>query len=75
SLLSKKVKEAGMNIKVTNSAISSIPADSQIIITQDKLTPRAKDKRPDAYHISVDNFLSSPEYDRLIDRMKHGVTE
>ncbi|ANU17873.1 PTS mannitol transporter subunit IICBA [Planococcus maritimus] len=75
SLLSKKVKEAGMHIKVTNSAISSIPADSQIIITQDKLTPRAKDKRPDAYHISVDNFLSSPEYDRLIDRMKHGVTE
>lgn len=75
SLLSKKVKEAGMHIKVTNSAISSIPADSQIIITQDKLTPRAKDKRPDAYHISVDNFLSSPEYDRLIERMKHGVTE
>lgn len=75
SLLSKKVKEAGMHIKVTNSAISSIPADSQIIITQDKLTPRAKDKRPDAYHISVDNFLSSPEYDRLIERMKHGVTQ
>lgn len=75
SLLSKKVKEAGMDIKVTNSAISSIPADTQIIITQDKLTPRAKDKRPDAYHISVDNFLSSPEYDRLIERMKHGVTE
>ncbi|MEZ0482181.1 PTS mannitol transporter subunit IICBA [Planococcus sp. SSTMD024] len=75
SLLSKKVKEAGMDIKVTNSAISSIPADSQIIITQDKLTPRARDKRPDAYHISVDNFLSSPEYDHLIERMKHGVTE
>ncbi len=75
SLLTKKVKEAGLGIKVTNSAISSIPADSQIIITQDKLTPRAKDKRPDAYHISVDNFLSSPEYDRLIDSLKYGVTK
>lgn len=75
SLLRKKVKEAGLDVKVTNSAISAIPADSQIIITQDELTPRAKNKMPNAHHISVDNFLSSPAYDQLVDSLKNSVTE
>jgi PTS system mannitol-specific IIC component len=74
SLLRKKVKEAGLDVKVTNTAISTIPADSQIVITQEELTPRAQNKVPNAYHISVDNFLSSTEYDRLIDSLKNGVT-
>ncbi|MDG4657777.1 PTS mannitol transporter subunit IICBA [Ectobacillus antri] len=71
SLLRKKVKEAELNISVTNAAISNIPADAQIVITQEELTPRAKHKIPNAYHISVDNFLSSPEYDRLIQRLQN----
>lgn len=73
SLLRKKVKEAGLGIVVTNTAISTIPTDSQIVITQEKLTPRAENKVPDAYHISVDNFLSSPEYDKLINRLQNGA--
>ncbi|MFX3616170.1 MAG: PTS mannitol transporter subunit IICBA [Sporolactobacillus sp.] len=67
SLLKKKVKAAGLNIYVTNTAISSIPKDAQIIVTQEGLTPRAKEKAPEAYHVSVDNFLNSPKYDELID--------
>ncbi|TWT27046.1 PTS mannitol transporter subunit IICBA [Planomicrobium sp. CPCC 101110] len=74
SLLRKKVKEADLDVKVTNTAISTLPADSQIIITQEKLTPRAQNKMPGAYHISVDNFLSSPEYDKLIASLQNGVT-
>ncbi|TWT00570.1 PTS mannitol transporter subunit IICBA [Planomicrobium sp. CPCC 101079] len=74
SLLRKKVKEADLDVKVTNTAISTLPADSQIIITQEKLTPRAQNKIPGAYHISVDNFLSSPEYDKLIASLQNGVT-
>ncbi|MBU8879985.1 PTS mannitol transporter subunit IICBA [Bacillus sp. FJAT-29790] len=70
SLLRKKVKEAGMNISVTNMAISNIPSDAQIVITQEELTPRAQNKAPNAYHISVDNFLSSPEYDKLISQLQ-----
>ncbi len=75
SLLRKKVKEAGLDVSVTNTAISNIPSDAEIIITQEELTPRAKGKLPNAYHISVDNFLSSPEYDKLIDSLQNGVTE
>lgn len=71
SLLRKKVKEAGLDIFVTNTAISNIPSDAQIVITQEELTPRAQNKIPEAYHISVDNFLSSPEYDKLINKLKN----
>ncbi|MGG0391065.1 PTS mannitol transporter subunit IICBA [Priestia megaterium] len=71
SLLRKKVKEAGLDINVTNTAISNIPNDAQIVITQEELTPRAQQKIPSAYHISVDNFLSSPEYEKLINNLKN----
>ncbi|SDI29799.1 PTS mannitol transporter subunit IICBA [Alteribacillus bidgolensis] len=75
SLLRKKVKGAGLDAAVTNTSISNLPADAEIVITQEELTNRAKNKLPDAYHISVDNFLSSPEYDKLIAGMQGGVTE
>jgi PTS system mannitol-specific IIC component len=76
SLLRKKVKESGIGyLTVTNTAISNIPNDAEIVITQEELTPRAKNKVPNAYHVSVDNFLSSPEYDHLIDKLKNGEAE
>lgn len=70
SLLRKKVKEAGLPISVTNTSISNLPPDAQIVVTQEELTPRARNKVPNAYHVSVNNFLSSSEYDKLIDRLK-----
>lgn len=73
SLLRKKVKAAGLAIDVTNVAVSSIPSDAQIVVTQSELTPRARDKAPNAYHVSVDNFLSSPAYDLLINQLKNSV--
>jgi mannitol PTS system EIICBA or EIICB component len=75
SLLRKKVKAAGLDVNVTNTAISNIPSDAQVVITQEELTPRAKNKIPGAYHVSVDNFLSSPEYDSLISKLKGSADE
>ncbi|MDP4108064.1 MAG: PTS sugar transporter subunit IIA, partial [Bacillota bacterium] len=71
SLLRKKVKEAGLPITVTNTAIRNLTSDAQIVVTQAELTPRAKSKVPNAYHVSVDNFLASPEYDKLIVRLQN----
>ncbi|CAM3249683.1 PTS mannitol transporter subunit IICBA [Sporolactobacillus spathodeae] len=66
SLLKKKIKAAGLDIYVTNVAVSSIPNDAQIVVTQEGLTGRAKERAPQAYHVSVDNFLDSSKYDALI---------
>ncbi|WP_334075680.1 PTS mannitol transporter subunit IICB [Paenibacillus sp. A14] len=70
SILRKKMQQAGIHVTVVNSAVSEIPADADIVITQKQLTERAKANKPDAEHISIDNFLKSPKYDELVERLK-----
>lgn len=70
SIMRDKIKKAGLDIDVTNTSISNLPEDADIVITHKDLTPRARDKRPDADHISVENFLNSPKYDQLVERLK-----
>ncbi|AIF44592.1 PTS mannitol transporter subunit IICB [Virgibacillus sp. SK37] len=70
SLLKNKFKKADIDIAVTNKAINDIPEDADIVITHKDLTTRAKDKMPEAEHISVENFLNSPAYDDLVNRFK-----
>ncbi|MCA0993531.1 PTS mannitol transporter subunit IICBA [Alkalihalobacillus hwajinpoensis] len=71
SVLRNKFKKAGLqDIHVTNTAISNLPDDADLIITHKDLTDRAKAKRPDAEHISVANFMNSPKYEELVDRLK-----
>ncbi|WP_280771498.1 PTS mannitol transporter subunit IICB [Salipaludibacillus daqingensis] len=70
SILRDKVKKAGLDIDVKNTSISNLPEGTDVVITHKDLTPRAKEKLPTAHHISVDNFLSSPEYDKLVENLK-----
>ncbi|CAG9620221.1 PTS mannitol transporter subunit IICB [Sutcliffiella rhizosphaerae] len=70
SIMKNKVKKADLSIDVTNSSINNIPLDADIVITHKDLTDRARAKHPDATHISVDNFLNSPKYDELIEKLK-----
>ncbi|WP_442602308.1 PTS mannitol transporter subunit IICB [Paenibacillus sp. KN14-4R] len=71
SIMKKKFKEAGLTIDVTNKAINDLPQDVDVVITQKTLTDRARTVVPNAYHISVDNFLSSPRYDELVNKLKN----
>ncbi|MDQ0060304.1 PTS mannitol transporter subunit IICB [Paenibacillus harenae] len=69
SILRKKITAAELPITVINTAINDIPSDADIVITHKTLTDRARQKAPDAEHISIDNFLKSPEYDLLVQRL------
>ncbi|MGI6085136.1 MAG: PTS mannitol transporter subunit IICB [Acetivibrionales bacterium] len=69
SLLRNKFKKAGLDITVVNTAIEDIPGDADIVFTHHSLTPRAQSIAPNAEHISIDNFVDSPEYDKLVDRL------
>jgi mannitol PTS system EIICBA or EIICB component len=69
SLLRGKVQKAGLSVTVTNTAINELPADADLVITHSSLTPRAKEKLPHAEHLSVDDFLKSPVYDQLVERL------
>jgi mannitol PTS system EIICBA or EIICB component len=70
SIMRNKVQKAGLDIEVTNTAINQLPPDADIVITHKNLTDRAKEKLPNAFHVSVENFLSSPKYDELIEMLK-----
>ena len=70
SVLRKKMQQAGIDITIINTAISEIPDDADLVITHKSLTDRARVKAPQAEHVSIDNFLKSPEYDILVDRLK-----
>ncbi|WP_010531726.1 PTS mannitol transporter subunit IICB [Lentibacillus jeotgali] len=71
SLMKNKLKKAEIEtIDVSNTAIKAIPDDADIVITHKDLTDQAREKLPSAEHISVENFLNSPKYDELTERLK-----
>ncbi|WP_107841907.1 PTS mannitol transporter subunit IICB [Metasolibacillus meyeri] len=70
SLLRSKFKKENISIEVINTSINNLPDDADIIITHKDLTDRARAKQANAEHISVENFLNSPKYGELINRLK-----
>ncbi len=70
SILRTKIQKAGLKITVTNAAVNDIPGDADIVITHETLTDRARQTAPRATHISIDDFLKSPEYDALVEKLK-----
>lgn len=69
SMLRKKVKDAGLNIEVTNCAINDLPSDAKLVITHQDLTLRAKKQVPNATHFSLQNFLDNQFYDHLVSQL------
>ncbi|MER2057513.1 MAG: PTS mannitol transporter subunit IICB [Niallia sp.] len=71
SIMRNKVKKAGIEgVDVTNTSIANLPSDADLVITHKDLTDRAVAKLPNAYHVSVENFMNSPKYDEIIEKLK-----
>jgi mannitol PTS system EIICBA or EIICB component len=71
SVLRNKIKKAGFtDVTVTNLAISNLTDDVDLIVTHQDLTPRAETMAPSAQHVSVDNFMNSPQYDAIVEELK-----
>jgi PTS system mannitol-specific IIC component len=71
STLRNKFKKAGINISVENFAINEIPQDADLVISHKELTSRAKTNAPNAEHLSINEFLGSPLYDKLVQRFSN----
>lgn len=69
-ILKKKVKNAGLNISVTNVSVDNIPAGTDIIVCHEGLYERAKNSKPDGKFVVIKNYLQAPEYDQLISELK-----
>jgi PTS system mannitol-specific IIC component len=76
SVLRKKIQAAGYDdVTVVNKAISNLGDDVDLVVTHQDLTARAEHQSPSAIHVSVDNFMSSPKYDDIVEmvRESHGA--
>lgn len=74
SIMRNKVKDAGLDIPVTNSSISELKDNPNVlVITQKELHERAKQKTPNSVFVQVDNFMDSATYDEVVNTLK-GVT-
>src|SRR5699024_666271 len=70
SLLQKRLKDADIAEYVNNSASRAIPADADIVITHKDLTAQAREIVSHAEPLPVANFLNSPKYTDLVERLK-----
>ncbi|GAF40515.1 PTS system, mannitol-specific IIB component [Agrilactobacillus composti DSM 18527 = JCM 14202] len=71
SILRDKVKKAGLDLSVTNTAINKLTDEpGLLVVTQEELAKRALSKTPSAVHVSVENFLNSPKYDEIVTGLK-----
>ncbi|GAA3185756.1 PTS mannitol transporter subunit IICB [Blastococcus jejuensis] len=71
SVLRNKIKKAGFtDVDVQNVAIANLTDDVDVIVTHQDLTPRARTMSPSAQHVSVDNFMNSPQYDAIVEELK-----
>ncbi len=69
TVLRGKIKEAGLDISVSNAAINDL-VDADMVITQQELSARAKEKLPGARHVSIGNFMDANFYDDLVASLK-----
>ena len=71
SVLRNKVKKAGLDVPVSNSAINNLTDDpNALIVTQVELKERASQKAPSALFITVENFMNSPSYDEIVIKLQ-----
>lgn len=67
AVLQKKLESAGLgNIKVDHSSVSEIPAGTKFVVCHQDLVDRAKKSAPTAEIVTIDNFMTAPEYDEIV---------
>ena len=61
----KRIEPLGLNLKVSNSSVNSIPEDADIVVCQEGLATRAKGNAPKVRVVAIKNFLEDPALDAL----------
>ena len=65
----KRTSLAGLEVKVRNCAVDQVPETTDLIVCQRGLAERVKITNPDKEVVIIDNFLSDPALDRLLERL------
>ncbi len=75
----KRAEQTGSDAQISNCAIDSIPGDTDIVVCQRTLQARAEQRvKTNAENggknstvICIDNFISDPNLDKLLDTIEH----
>lgn len=70
SILKKILKDAGLNIEVRHSAVNEIPANVDVVFTQEGLAGRAAQVVPKAEIVTIKNFLDKTTYEAYANSLK-----
>lgn len=71
SRFKNRVKNLNLDLNITNSSVDNIPEGTDVVVTHENLTERARSNKPDAEVISIKNFLSDPNIDELYNRLEN----
>ncbi len=76
SVLRKKIRSAGFgDIAVTNQSIANLTDTYDLVVTHRDLTDRARLKTASAVHVSVEDFMSTPRYDEIVEMLRDTNSE
>jgi mannitol-specific phosphotransferase system IIBC component len=70
--LKKRVKDAGLPVKVIHSPVNEIPRDADVVLAHEGLAARARSAAPQAVVLAFKNFLNNPASDLLIRQLQAG---
>ena len=65
----KRTSLAGLEVKVRNCAVDCVPEATDLIVCQRGLSERVKTTNPGKEVVIIDNFLSDPALDHLLERL------
>ena len=70
--LKKRVKDAGLAVKVIHAPVNEIPAETDVVIAHEALADRARKAAPQAVVLAFRNFLNNTASDQLIRQLSAG---
>ena len=70
SQMKKRLSPFG--VEVIHTPVDQIPADAQVVLTQDGLVPRATKTAPHAVIVPFTNYMGDPAFDRVETAVKEG---
>jgi len=70
--LKKKIKDAGLDIKVIHSPVNEIPAQTDVVIAHEGLADRARKVAPAAVVLTFRNFMNNTASEKLLRNLAAG---
>lgn len=72
STLKKQLKKSGVTVE--HSPVASIPADADVVVTQNNLAERARGVVPDVPVVPFQLFMGDPNVAKIVKAIQDGTT-